>query len=306
MPTILFGLCLAASTTIADRCRRVWLKCSKVRRADSGPEHRFAWYGRGVQAVSELSFIDTAATIGENVFIGHGARIYGNVEIGDDCRIGDFCVIGHPSLTSNSPPLRLGHGANIRSHAVVYEGSEIGPFLETGHHVVIREGAHIGENLRVGNFSDIEGACQIGDFVRMHGYVHVGRGAKIGDFVWLFSLTTLMNDPLPPSHLSEPVTIGDMATVCVNAQLMPGAMIGRGTMIASGAVALGEIPPCVVVVGTDSEITGPVRFVMHMESRTRHPWYQHFSDAYPERVRARIAALGAEIDAEAAAAAGQN
>ena len=246
--------------------------------------------------------IDPAARIGRDVTLGHCVRIHGNVEIGDGCRIGDFSVIGQPSMRQDCPPLRLGAGANVRSHAVIYEGSEIGPGLETGHHVVIREGAQIGENLRLGNFSDIEGACHIGDFVRMHSYAHVGRGSTIGDFVWLFSLTTLMNDPLPPSHLAEPVTIGDMVTICVNAQLMPGAKIGRGAMIAAGAVARGEIPPGVVVTGSDGDIAGPVRFVMHMASRTRHPWHRHFADAYPERARARIAALGAEIDAEAAAA----
>lgn len=245
--------------------------------------------------------IDENAKIGNNVSFGYGVCVYGNVEIGDDCQIGDFCVIGHPSIKQEIAPLKLGNGAIVRSHTVLYEGSSIGPYLETGHHVVIREDTTIGENLRIGNFSDIEGACVIGDFVRMHGYAHVGRGAKIGDFVWLFSLTTLMNDPLPPSRLSAPVTIGDMATVCVNAQLMPGAEIGRGAMVASGAVASGQVPAGAVVSGPDGEIAGQVRFLMHMESRTRHPWHRHFADAYPERARARIEALGAAIELEASA-----
>lgn len=249
------------------------------------------------------SLIDKTAKIGSNVSFGHCVRVYGNVEIGDNCKIGDFSVIGHPTLKGDSAPLILGEGAVVRSHAVLYEGSTIGPYLETGHHIVIREGARIGENLRIGNFSDIEGACQIGDFVRLHGYSHVGRGATIGDFVWLFSLTTLMNDPLPPSHLSEPVTIGDMVTVCVNAQIMPGTQIGRGAFVAAGAVARGSIRAGTVISGPDGDETGQVRFLMHMQSRTRHPWHKHFSDAYPERARARIAALGAEIDAEAALAA---
>lgn len=248
------------------------------------------------------SLIDVDARIGKNVVFGHGVRVYGNVEIGDDCRIGDFCVIGHPARQADGP-LRLGAGAHIRSHAVVYEGSTIGPGLETGHHIVLREGAEIGENLRVGNFSDIEGACRIGDFVRLHGYAHVGRGSVLGDFVWLFSLTTLMNDPLPPSHLSDPVMIGDMATVCVNAQLMPGARIGRGAFIAAGAVARGDVPAGMMVTGPEGEIAGPVRFMMHMQSRTRHPWPRHFTDAYPERVRDRITRLAADIEAEAALAA---
>ncbi|MEM9496416.1 MAG: hypothetical protein AAGA28_00730 [Pseudomonadota bacterium] len=241
--------------------------------------------------------IDETAKIGKNVVFGHGARIYGNVEIGDNCKIGDFCVIGHPAFRPGSAPLKLGAGSNVRSHSVLYEGSEIGPMLETGHHVVIREAAHIGENLRIGNYSDVEGACEIGDFVRMHGYAHVGRGSKIGDFVWLFSLTTLMNDPLPPSHLDAPVTIEDMVTVCVNAQLMPGTTIKRGALIASGAVARGTIPAGAVISGPDGEISGQVCFLMHMESRTRHPWHRHFKDAYPEAAHARIEILGAMIDA---------
>lgn len=244
--------------------------------------------------------IDPLAKIGSNVAIGHGTRIYGNVEIGDNCTIGDCCIIGHPASGDNGP-LKLGSGATVRSHAVLYEGTTIGPFLETGHHVVIREGAVIGENLRIGNFSDIEGSCRIGDFVRMHSYAHVGKGADVGDFVWLFSLTTLMNDPLPPSHLADPVTIGDMATICVNAQLMPGVRVGRGAFVASGAVAHGEVPAGALVTGSDGEIAGSVRLLMHMQTRTRHPWHKHFADAYPERARDRIAQLGAEIDAEAAA-----
>ena len=241
--------------------------------------------------------VDPAARIGPNVSIGHGTRIYGNVEIGGDCTIGDFCVIGHPGPGQNGP-LKLENGAIIRSHAVIYEGSSIARNLETGHHVVIREGASIGENLRVGNFSDIEGSCRIGDFVRMHAYAHVGKGSEIGDFVWLYSLTTVMNDPLPPSRIFEPVSIGDMATICVNAQLMPGVRIGRGAFISSGAVARGDIPPGVIISGPDGEIAGHVRLMMHMATRTRHPWYKHFTDAYPERARDRIIRLGQEIDSE--------
>lgn len=248
------------------------------------------------------AMIDKNAKIGANVSFGMGVRVYGNTEIGDDCTIGDFCILGHPGPGLNPAPLRLGAGATVRSHSILYEGSTIGPQLETGHHVVIREKSMIGENLRVGNFSDIEGNCRIGDFTRLHGYVHIGKGADIGDFVWIFSLTTLMNDPLPPSHLDDPVVIGDMVTICVNAQCMPGTHIGRGCLIAAGTMVSGEIPEAVVVQGPGSQIAGPVNFVMHMASRTRHPWHRHFADAYPERARDRIKALGTHIEAAAAAA----
>jgi UDP-3-O-[3-hydroxymyristoyl] glucosamine N-acyltransferase len=75
------------------------------------------------------NLIDPSAKIGRNVTIGHGTRVYANVEIGDGCTIGDFCVIGHPGPGENGP-LVLGTGATVRSHAVLYEGSTIGPMLE--------------------------------------------------------------------------------------------------------------------------------------------------------------------------------
>ncbi|WP_373504114.1 N-acetyltransferase [Aestuariivirga sp.] len=246
------------------------------------------------------TLIDPAACIGQNVTIGHAVRIYGNVEIGDGCKIGDFSVIGCPAMAKGLPYLKLGPRATIRSHAVIYEGSTIGPELEAGHHVVIREGTVIGENLRIGNLSDIEGNCKIGDFVRMHAYAHIGKGSVVGDFVWIFSLTTLMNDPLPPSHLFEPVTVGDMAIICVNAQCLPGAIIGRGALIASGAVAQGDIPPGVIVTGAAGEVAGPVRLMLHLPTRTKHPWPRHFTDAYPDRTHERIRTLAAEINEEAA------
>ena len=245
------------------------------------------------------AMIDPKASIGANVRFGAGVRVYANAEIGDNCTIGDFCILGHPGPGENGP-LKLGAGATVRSHSVLYEGSTIGPKLETGHHIVIREKSQIGENLRVGNFSDIEGTCKIGDFTRLHGYAHVGKGTQIGDFVWLFSLTTTMNDPLPPSHIHDPVTIGDMVTVCVNAQCMPGTQIGRGCLIAAGALAEGEISEGQIV-GRNG-IEGPVNFAMHMATRTRHPWHKHFADAYPDHAQDRIKALGAEIEAALLAA----
>lgn len=247
------------------------------------------------------SLISERARIGKNVELGFGVRIYGNAEIGDDCRIDDHCVLGYPSVQKDAPPLRLGPGAVVRSHSVLYEGATIGPFLETGHHVVIREGSVIGDNLRVGNFSDIEGACEIGDFCRFHSYAHIGRGSKICNFVWIYSLVTLTNDPLPPSRLAVPVTIHDGAVVCVAATVMPGTTLGKGAFVAAGTLVSGTIPPGAVVSGQRGELAGTVRHLVHFESGLRHPWFDHFKEVYPVRAHARIEQLSTEVKAELAA-----
>lgn len=242
------------------------------------------------------SLIDPTAEIGTNTQISSTARVYGNVQIGDGVRIDDFCVIGQPTGSTGEPPLVIGDDAIIRSHTVLYEGSTFGSQLETGHHVIIRGGTRAGTNLRVGNHSDIEGHCEIGDFCRFHGYVHVGRGSTIGHFVWLFSLTTLTNDPLPPSEIELPVTVEDGAVVCVNTTILPGTRLGKGSYLAAGAHVEGNIPAGAVVTGSDGKVTSHVSLLANFEHGIRHPWMNHFERGYPTEAHARLLALRDEIN----------
>lgn len=238
------------------------------------------------------TLISPEARIGRNVLIGHGTRVHASAVIEDDCQIGDFCIIAHPAGGQwTGRPLRIGKGSTIRSHSVIYEGSEFGPRLETGHHVLIREGTIAGENLRLGSFSDIEGDCALGDFNRLHSYVHVGRRSRIGSFNWLYSLATLTNDPLPPSDNHEPVTIEDGCVVAVGATLMPGVVLRHGSFISAHSSADGEIPVGAVVSGHPGRIVSHVSLLCDLAHGVRHPWMGHFAHAYPAHAQARIEAL---------------
>lgn len=222
--------------------------------------------------------------------IHHTSIIHPNVEIGQGTSVGEYCVLGGGPLAGKEP-LLIGANSTIRSHSVIYAGSTFGDGLETSHHVVIREKTIAGENLRVGNFNDIEGDCVIGDFCRFHGYVHIGKGSRIGSFVWLFSLTTATNDPLPPSRIVDPVTIGDGVVVCVGVTMMPGTRLGDGAFVTAGSQAKGEIPPGAVVAGPDGEIINHVANLIHPTTGTRCPWMRYYSNAYPERCQTRISEL---------------
>ena len=207
-------------------------------------------------------------------------------------QIGDYCIIGHPAGGHwAQKPVHIRRGSTIRSHSVIYQGSEFGPVLETGHHALIREGTIAGQNLRVGSFSDIEGDCEIGDFCRFHGYTHVGRGSKIGHLVWLYSLTTLTNDPLPPSEAEAPVTIEDGVVVCVGAIVMPGEILRRGSFVCAQAMASGDVPPGAVVSGPNGQILTHVSRLMSPQYGLQHPWMGHYRRGYPPEALARISAL---------------
>ena len=255
-----------------------------------------------MEADGTHTLVSPQAQIGRNVAIGYGTRVHPNVVIGDDTRVGDHCVIGEPAGGAWADrPLVIGAGATIRSHTVLYGGSRFGPRLETGHHALIREGTEAGCNLRVGSFSDIEGDCAIGDYGRLHGYAHVGRGSRIGHFVWLYSLTTLTNDPLPPSDIAAPVIIDDGVVVCVGATLMPGTVLRRGAYVSAHSVVAGEVPAGAVVSGPHGAIVSHVSMLVHLPSGLRHPWMTHFASHYPAEAQPRLEALRAAILAERAA-----
>ncbi|HXK39529.1 MAG TPA: transferase, partial [Candidatus Paceibacterota bacterium] len=98
------------------------------------------------------------------------SKIYQNVQLGVDSLIEDFCIVGTPPRGAADGELttRIGDGALIRSHTVVYAGNAIGRNFQTGNKVNIRELNRIGNNVSVGTLSVIEHHVEIGDGVRIH------------------------------------------------------------------------------------------------------------------------------------------
>jgi len=54
-------------------------------------------------------------------------------------------------------------------------------------------------------------------------------------------------------HQSKPVTIGDDVWIGAGAIILPGATIGRGTVVAAGSVVTGEVPEMCVVAGSPAK-----------------------------------------------------
>lgn len=241
-------------------------------------------------------FIHPKAKLGTGVKVGVGTRIGANAVIGDGSVIGDHCTIAHEAGGAwKGKSLLLGDGSVVRSHTVLYEGSELGPDTQTGHHVLIREGTKAGPNLRIGSYSDIEGDCIIGDCARFHGYVHIGRGSRLGHFVHLYSLTILLNDPLPPSEAMEPSTLDDGVVVTVGATVMPGSLMRLGSFAAARSVVAGEIPAGAVVEGPQGRIATHVTFLANFQHGIRHPWTRNFAARYPDWAQTRLKTLEANI-----------
>lgn len=233
------------------------------------------------------AFVSGEAILGSDVSVGPFSVIGPNVRVGAGTVIGSHCLIGESSPLATGQ-LTIGERSLIRSHSVIYMGSEFGDELETGHHVVLREGLQVGKNLRVGTLSDLQGDSQIGDFVRLHSNVHVGKGSHIGDFVWIFPYVVLTNDPTPPSSKSNHngVTVQDYAVIATMSCIAPGVTIGRGSLVAAMSMVTRDADPDSVVRGSPSRRVGSTTEVILRDGsgRPAYPWTQHFHSGYPVEI----------------------
>src|SRR5687768_13225084 len=83
------------------------------------------------------------------------ARIYPNVSLGEGSVVGDFVIIGEPPRGAKSGEIetRIGPGAVIRSHTVIYAGNVVGKGFQTGHGALLRESNTVGDDVSVGSHS---------------------------------------------------------------------------------------------------------------------------------------------------------
>ncbi len=182
-------------------------------------------------------------------------KIYPNVIIGKGARIEEYVVIGVPPRGAAEGQLetRIGGGAVLRSHTVIYAGNVIGEGLQTGHNVVIRENNRIGDNVSIGTGTVIEHHVSIGHGVRIHSQAFVPEYSVLEDGVWLGPNVVLTNAPYPASpgakdnlrgpHLKKGAKVG------ANSTILPGVVLGENSLVGAGSVVTKNVPAGKVVAG---------------------------------------------------------
>jgi serine acetyltransferase len=245
-------------------------------------------------SVHPTSVVSPSADLGAGVVVGPLCVIHDNVSIGEGSRIESHTVLGAPTApyyddpsSYEAPGCRIGAGAVIRSHGVVYAGAEIGDDFSCGHHVTIREGTRIGDSVRVGTLSDLQGDLVIGSYSRLHSNVHVGQTSVVEEFVWLFPYVVLTNDPHPPSDTcTQGPTIRRYAVVATHAMILPAVDVGEGALIGAMTLVRHDVPAGSVVVGVPGKIVGTTADIECKEGRLDqvYPWWTHFRRGFPEGV----------------------
>ncbi len=188
------------------------------------------------------------------------ARVYPNVQLGENAEIGDFVILGMPprGKAEGELPTVIGDGAVIRSHSVIYAGNVIGKGFQTGHHTMIREENRIGDAVSIGTSSVVEHHVEIADRVRIHSQAFVPEYSTLEEGAWIGPNVVLTNVPHPlcpkAKECLKGATIKREAKIGANSTILPFLTVGENALVGAGSVVVENVPDRAVVAGNPARV----------------------------------------------------
>lgn len=138
--------------------------------------------------------------------------------------------------------------------------SDIGEGTKIWQYVVVLKNVKIGKDVNLCSHCFVEEDVVMGDRVTIKFGVIVGSASRIGNDVFIGPQVVFTNDKYPRSKVYPekylPITIEDHASIGGGAILLAGVTIGRGAMVAAGAVVTKSVPPYALVKGSPARIVG--------------------------------------------------
>ena len=202
-----------------------------------------------------------------------GIQIYPNVEIGAGAVLEPPLVLGKPPRGKEPGELRLviGEGAIIRPFTTIYAGTKIGDRFQTGQGVSIREDNELGSNVSIGTNAVLEFGNRVGEGSRIHSGCFLEM-TIVEENVFIGPNVVFTDDPHPmgcPRYKEclGGVTVRELAKIGANSTLLPGVVIGRGSLIGAGSVVVKSIPDGVVAAGN------PAQIIKKIEELKCHPGF---------------------------------
>jgi 2,3,4,5-tetrahydropyridine-2-carboxylate N-succinyltransferase/tetrahydrodipicolinate N-acetyltransferase len=129
--------------------------------------------------------------------------------------------------------------ARIEPGAIIREGAEIGDGAVVMMGAVINIGAVVGAGTMIDMGAILGGRATVGK------NCHIGAGAVLAGVIE------------PPS--AKPVVVEDDVLVGANAVVLEGVRVGRGAVVAAGAVVIEDVPAETVVAGVPARAVKSVR-----------------------------------------------
>ena len=150
---------------------------------------------------------------------------------------------------------RLQRGAGARFHPSAYVASEAAIFTS---HLVLGAQSWIAGHALVRGDVEFGAHCTVNPYAMISGKVRCGDGVRIASHVSIVGFNHGFDDPESPIHTqphqSLGITIGDDVWVGANAVVVDGVRVGRGAVIAAGAVVSKDVPEMAVVAGVPAKV----------------------------------------------------
>jgi acetyltransferase-like isoleucine patch superfamily enzyme len=147
----------------------------------------------------------------------------------------------------------IGDGVLIGGHAVIHAGVAIGDGARIGDHAQIRDGAQIGAGATIGSLSSVDPNVIVGDRASVQARCYLSAGTVVEEDAFIGPGVTLANDNTMDRHGPEIELTGPLlrraCRVGAGVVVCPAVEIGEEAFVAAGAVVIGDVAPCDVVMG---------------------------------------------------------
>lgn len=195
--------------------------------------------------LNKISFGENTKVFGEGnslVLFGEWSDIEAVLTENKD-QIADI-VVENDRRNSAIPLVDL-KGINSR----IEPGAFIRDQVEIGNNCIIMMGAIINIGAVIGDGTMIDMGAILGGRATVGKNCHIGAGAVLAGVIE------------PPSAM--PVTVEDDVLIGANAVVLEGVKIGKGSVVAAGAIVTKDVPPYTVVAGM------PAKVIKEIDDKTK-------------------------------------